>query len=122
MSTGYGCHRVRWSKADDEFQVQCDTCLEFLPLTIEYWAPKHGLTHCRACYRDVNNVRQRAANRSRRANPKLRAQDNAGQRAKRAANRDAFLEYRRAWYRANRERVTAQRRALYAAQRQMRTA
>ena len=110
-----GRHRVRWSKADETFEMQCEGCLDFLPLTPEYWVPKHGCTRCRACFRDANNAKQRERNRARRADPAYRVQQATGLRMKRRANRDTLLEQRRAWYRANRERLCRQRRALYAA-------
>ena len=112
--TGYGRHAVRWSKADETFEMACDACLAWLPLTAEYWVPKHGYARCRACYRDWNNARQRAKNRARRADPAYRASEQAAMRAVRRANRDAMLAARRAWYAANRERLCQARRAAYA--------
>lgn len=111
--TEYGRHRVRWSKADEAFEMQCDACLDFLPITTEFWVQKHGLTRCRACFRDANNARQRDRNRERR-DDSYRLAENLAQRMKRRANRDALLEYRRAYYRAHRERICSQRRELYA--------
>lgn len=112
---GAGRHRVQWSKAEEAFEMQCDTCLGFLPVTTEFWVPKHGLTRCRACYRESNNVRQARKNGARRADPGYRLIEAEALRIKRGANRDAWLEYRRAYYRANRDHLCAMRRARYAA-------
>lgn len=113
--TGYGRHRVRWSKAESAFEMQCDACLAWLPITTEFWAPKHGFVRCLTCFKETYQARQRAVNRVRRADPVYRLEQNEAQRVKRAATHDTLLEYRHAYYRANREHILDQRRILYAA-------
>lgn len=109
----YGRHRVRWAKADEAFEMQCDACLDFLPMTAEFWVPKHGYARCRACYHDAYNARQRERNRVRRSDPAYRIAEVAAHRAKRHANPDQVREARREWYRMNRDRILSMRRASY---------
>lgn len=110
-----GRHKVRWSKAEEAFEMQCDTCLQWLPIDAEWWVPKHGFNRCRECYRVDDRKRAKAWNDSRRADPQYRLLEAEALRVKRHANREWWLEYRRAYYREHREQITARRRELYAA-------
>lgn len=110
-----GRHRVRWSKADEAFQMQCDACLAWLEITPEFWVPGRGLGACRTCFAESHSREQRAKNHRRRADPAIRQADAEALRVKRAANRDWWLEYRRRYYREHRDQITARRRELYAA-------
>jgi hypothetical protein len=75
-------------RADVGYEGKCNSCVEWWPLTDEFWYPRQGMARCRAC---VNVSQRRAARRSR-----------AETAAIRLANRRL---YRREWERSRRERV-----------------
>lgn len=47
-----GLHRVRWIAGEDP-EMQCASCFEFLPLTTEFWDPRHGTRRCKVCWAEA---------------------------------------------------------------------
>lgn len=47
---------VRWQRDADVPEYRCPSCLEWLPLTIEYWLPGQGMTRCRTCKREYQRA------------------------------------------------------------------
>ena len=35
---------------DGDFQLRCEYCREYWPLTVEFWKPKHGTRRCKGCW------------------------------------------------------------------------
>lgn len=98
---GMGMHRVRWAK-DDEPEIQCGVCYEFLPAVVEFWEPARGLNRCRECHRVAWRDHRAALMRAKRADPVFRAAENVGRRVVRSANVEAERTYQRDWYRRKR--------------------
>lgn len=90
----YGRHRVRWSKSEEEFQIQCDACLGWFPASREFWKVGRGCGRCQVCFDQHERVRVGPA-----GNP----------------NYLSKREYQRQWYRDNRDLINARARAAYAA-------
>jgi hypothetical protein len=98
---GMGMHRVRWAKGGEP-EIQCATCLEFLPAVEEFWQPEHGLRKCRECVRAAGRPRRAALMRRKRADPVFKETENEGRRVMRKANVEAERTYQREWYRRKR--------------------
>lgn len=101
---------------DDEFEAKCDYCLEWWPLTAEFWDTHHGFRRCYTCIKEQKAEYERRI----RQDPEVRARHKAVSDANRAAKKAADPEYAKAaqhaWYVRNAERERAKRRARYAAQ------
>lgn len=94
----------RWR--EDGWQLQCRTCGDWWPLTVEFYDPKHGTARCRACWAEY----QRQYQRGRRLDEGVVTGIRAARRAKYRANREAHLAATRRWKAANRERIAAYQR------------
>ena len=88
-----GMHRIRWV-AGSEPEMQCVECLEYLPLTDEFWVPVHGIRRCRACWKEHTN----RASRARRSDPAYRDYEREAARLTRKATADRTT-YCRDYYR-----------------------
>ena len=102
--------RVRFvadSGEDGTFEMQCGSCLLYVPLIPEEWQPKNGLTRCRACWREYGRLKQRGyqANEANAELTRTRA------RLRYAMNKRANLEAKAAWRAANKERIAAYNKA-----------
>lgn len=107
---------VRW-RDDTGFQGRCDYCLEWWPLTSDFWitVERAGFRMCRGCRTDYARLKMA----ERRLDPEKRAKDRAVVMEMREALAKHGLlgEYRARWYAKNADKIRAQRRARYAAKR-----
>jgi hypothetical protein len=81
---------VRFRKADG-FEGQCNGCLDWFPLDVEFWAPSRGLRFCRVCEREKTRARMAVL----RGDPETRARYGAQHMDYYRANRDWILAKRR---------------------------
>jgi hypothetical protein len=116
---------ARW-RDDTGFEGKCDYCLDWWPLTLEFWYPKTGLKKCKACHLEARRLWQtglradearyelvKARRRTLYADSERRARRLAATRAWKAANRDKVLAYSKAYYRRNREAMKEKARTYY---------
>ncbi len=97
---------------DGGFEGQCAYCLDYWPLTGEFWMliDRGGLRRCKACHAEYKRLKQlgyvaakrdvyNASVRARMAlmSPEEKARRNAANRAWKAANRERIAEYNRAY-------------------------
>jgi hypothetical protein len=85
---------VRWRRdvgPDGGFEGQCEACLEWWPLDLEFWYPRRSLRHCRDCERTKTRLRLAKL----REDPAVRAQYVADNRAYYEYARDAINAKRR---------------------------
>jgi len=47
---------VRWRP--DAWEFRCPLCREWLPLTLDFWAPGRGMQRCRACQSEYYRARR----------------------------------------------------------------
>lgn len=85
-----GRHAIRFR---EEFEMRCDRCGEWLPLTALFWNPRQSLARCRACTSEAH----------RGAQLRYLAEDGSRVTAKVAANRR--------WYARHRVAILERRRA-----------
>jgi hypothetical protein len=77
----------------DGFEGQCNGCLDWFPLDVEFWAPSRGLRFCRVCEREKTRARM-AVIRGEQTRARYGAQ---------------HMDY----YRANRDWILAKRRVTH---------
>lgn len=112
---------------DDSFEGKCDYCLEFLPLTTEFWAKNHGLKRCRSCWAVYKRLRQRGykvrkrdiVNAAQREKYAMMSQEERFRRAEsqrrwKAANKEYVAAYNKAYRERHRAKINADARAYYA--------
>lgn len=95
------------------FELRCETCGEYWPLTLEFWSPPHGMTRCKGCRR--TDARHRMSEYRRTPRGKAYQQDYTKnyRPAKRRALRsdpvigDEIRAYNREWMRRWREKKAA---------------
>jgi hypothetical protein len=49
-------------RPDTGYEGKCNSCVDWWPLTDEFWYPRQGMARCRAC---INETQARGARRSR---------------------------------------------------------
>ena len=105
----------------EEFELQCQMCRDWWPVTLEFWRPNRGLARCLACHREVDRiyrtgVRADEARRSIRnyharlvyyehRNDRIRASDTW-----RKGHPESMKAYRRRYYLAHRDEELARSR------------
>lgn len=99
-----GMHRVRWVEGQEP-EMQCAGCYEYLPITVEFWLPAHGLRRCRVCWGEATRARVRASMARHRSDPARLEAEQAARRAEYAANRADRRTYHREWSRRRRSRL-----------------
>jgi hypothetical protein len=77
-------HAIRFR---EEFEMRCERCRQWWPLTEEFWYPRRGLGRCLACLNARAPERRRAYHR---------AYWIANRERLRAYNRAYYLSHRRA--------------------------
>lgn len=96
---------IRWR--DNQAEAQCPTCRDWWPTVSEFWAPPHGMSRCRACWREYHRLHQAG-----RMQDEIIAElTRAGNRARYAMNRQRKLDATKRWRERNREHVAAYGRA-----------
>ncbi len=97
-------HAVRFR---DEFEMRCEVCDGWWPMSPEFWYPRRGVSRCLACLRDKDAVWRR----TQRPRPAQRRKTVTWQSAlrKRLQGRAAQARY----YRGHADEVRAKRRAAY---------
>jgi hypothetical protein len=75
-------------REDVGFEGKCNSCVEWWPITDEFWYPRQGMSRCRAC---INVSQRRGARRKRAMDAALAA--------------EARRKYRREWEAARRARI-----------------
>jgi len=89
---------VRYDHDLGEFQLRCGDCARrgmnaYWPLTLDFWAPKHGMNRCRACH---NAIRARRLREQLRSDPARKAEKYAANREQRRIKGRIYEQRRRA--------------------------
>jgi hypothetical protein len=86
---------------EDTFEFRCSICLLWLPITLEFWRPKHGMRRCRACWAEW------CRNDERKRFHEIRDVKNFKGRVRYALNREMHLAASARWRAENKERIAA---------------
>jgi hypothetical protein len=105
--TAVARHAVRFR---EEFEMRCEKCGEWWPLTLEFWDPLHGVNRCTACLRDAGQhpariVKERLVQPVEEAKERARLLSCVAQKRYYHRHHDEVLARRRDYYQRNRDAV-----------------
>lgn len=81
---------------DGEFHGQCAQCVEYWPLTLQFWCPAWGMRRCMACVKESRSDATRRWLARRVSDPRARRDVQDANRRSYARNREGRLARRRA--------------------------
>lgn len=95
---------------EGEFEGQCAYCREYLPLTTEFWVPRHGVQRCKACLQEYKRLHQAGY----KGDPRMalwRANNRIRYRSLTFAEKERRREINRQWKAEHREHIAEYNRA-----------
>lgn len=109
----------------EDFEMRCDDCGDWWPLTMEYWGAQRALSRCRACWNAYTRLKQRGylADEARREVARTRARlsyqmrkshRRASNAAWRAAHKEHIAAYNKEYRARHKAEIAAQQRKYYA--------